>query len=79
MSTGDLPTPENTIFFELHPASKAFLNSPPETISIPKPSFTRIFNKFKFELALTEKHIKPSTFFKPDFRVLTFSIIFLLE
>ena len=38
------------------PAFKAFVNSPNDTTSAPKPNFFISFNSFKLAFALTAKH-----------------------
>ena len=73
ISSTVLPTPEKTILFGLIPALSAFINSPIETTSAPRPNLPISLIKFTLVFDLIAKHIKGENDLKLFLKLLIFS------
>ena len=70
-----MPTPEKTILLGLIPALRAFINSPIETTSAPRPNFLISLIKFTLVFDLIAKHINGEN----DLKLLLKLLIFVLS
>jgi hypothetical protein len=72
ISSEVLPTPEKTILLGLIPALSAFINSPKDTTSAPRPNFAISLIKFTFVFDLIAKQIKGEKALKFFLKLLIF-------